>query len=289
MEVYARNNVHIVAIKGEYDRILARALLWYNVTDEDGKGDYTVLDRCYGTPENVVKMKSFAKSQGFIHRKPTGGGPTREFCHPERGDIELELYVHLKEWDVKYWPYLDTFQYYIGEGVLTNCPSSKTVCRLDSTSGDGPNNQALCSHCGGHFRHTDVLDVGGRLVCSGCIRSLYKMINGSYYHQDDIHLCGVCRRYRLNEDVTRAHDGKYVCVNCLDDYVLIDGTLYNKNELTKCECCQQVFVIDEQDITHVENGGVICDSCRDTQYEYIEEKDMYFIKEGLEADVRTTT
>ena len=281
MAVYAENNVHIVAIKNESGYVMARGLLWYNVTDEDGKADYTILDRCYGSPDNIIKMKNFAKSQGFMYRINNGCGPSRDFHHPEKGDLSLQLYYQLKNWEVPVWPYIDTFQYYFGDGLLSNCANGRgksVICRLDCTNGDGPGNATICSHCEHRYREGDITYVDDCPVCTRCLRQYYRNLNGRYYHIDDISTCGVCGRYRPNENVTLAHDGKYVCTNCLDNYVLLEGTLYHKSELAKCEFCRQNFVVADQDITPVENGGVICDTCRDMHYEYIEEKDMYFIK-----------
>lgn len=279
MQVYAKNNVHIVAIKDNDDKILARALLWYNVTDHKGKGDYTVLDRCYGTPDNIVKMKNFAESQGFIYRIPIGCGPTTEFHHPEKGNINMRLTYQLKDWDMPYWPYVDTFQYYYKDGLLANFCDDDAISRLSSAEGYGPTNGVICNSCGSRFHTSDVIELTnlGHVVCEACLRHSYVQLEDDlYYHRSSVSLCDICSTYHLNEDVTVANDGNTVCKNCIDKYILIEGTLYHEGELFTCEFCKQNFVIEEQDITYIENGNQICDNCRDTKYQYIEEKDMFY-------------
>lgn len=96
LNFYIKNNVKIVVIATNTNKIKARALLWENVNAINCDKKYTFLDRVYYSEEEQKKLYlAFAEKNKFLHY------PTKKELYIK--DIILKNIVHL--------PYTDTFKF----------------------------------------------------------------------------------------------------------------------------------------------------------------------------------
>lgn len=125
MELYAKNsnNCKLLIYLDDSDKLIARALLWFDCQDEFGNS-YNVMDRIYSIYDhNQELFKKWAQENGFLHKKEQSSKSERLFI--KDGEItKLNLKIKLETNRINYFPYLDTFKYYNHfKGLLFNYES----------------------------------------------------------------------------------------------------------------------------------------------------------------------
>lgn len=127
MTLYAINpsKVKLLVFFTDDDKVRARALLWYGVEDhKDPSKTYNFMDRIYYIYDHDVNFfKDWAKENGFLSKWEQSA--KTEFLFDEDGQcVQKKLFVKLDNFNISYYPYLDTFKYFNAEiGRFSNSQS----------------------------------------------------------------------------------------------------------------------------------------------------------------------
>jgi len=125
MELYAVNPEAKMLVLFDDDetgrKVRARALLWDGVKDFDSDKEYKFMDRIYTVYDHdVVVFKNWAKENGYLSKWEQNAKSEIYVDvdnHPER----KHLYLILKNHNLSWYPYLDTFKYYdVFKGRFSN-------------------------------------------------------------------------------------------------------------------------------------------------------------------------
>ena len=122
----------------ESDKLLARALLWKPIIDnEEVKFEY-FMDRQYSTSDaNTQKLKDYAKSKGYAYRTYNSFSSIKSVTLNGE-EYRVEMKVKLKKMNYSHFPYVDTFRTFDPVNyVLYNDDdaNNKGYYILNSTSG----------------------------------------------------------------------------------------------------------------------------------------------------------
>jgi hypothetical protein len=135
-EIYTKNpnQVNLVILKSDMDesKIVGRALLWYL---PDGK---KFMDRIYTTKDhNINLFRDYAKENGWYVKYANNSCETTQSIDPNGSKFNLgEVDITLDVKDYDYFPYLDTFKFFIpDEGLLSNIRKYNSYI-LEGASGD---------------------------------------------------------------------------------------------------------------------------------------------------------
>jgi len=144
----------------EPNKITGRALVWKLTNGE------TLMDQVYYSREQERKIfEEYAKSQGWIYSTKED-----DFIKSDESIDGDDFEVQLEEWEVRYYPFMDTFKYLeISTGVLkiNVTPREERDCYF-LESQDGGNGQS-CETCGGEGqRECDECDGSGDMRCGEC-------------------------------------------------------------------------------------------------------------------------
>jgi len=139
MKLYTKNsNIKMLILLTDEGKLSARALLWDNVVDNQGKS-WKVMDRIYSVHDYDVNLfKDWAKENGYIFKweqtaKSEGYFSIDGECIHKRFSIKLENYVMYN------YPYLDTFKYFnLDLGILDNYPDKHQYVLIQSNGGLEP-------------------------------------------------------------------------------------------------------------------------------------------------------
>ena len=125
MKLYAVNPEAKMLVLFEDDesgkKVRARALLWDGVKEFDSDTEYKFMDRIYTVYDHDVDVfKNWAKENGYL-TKWEQNAKSEIYVdidgHPER----KHLYLILKNHNLSWYPYLDTFKYYdVRKGRFSN-------------------------------------------------------------------------------------------------------------------------------------------------------------------------
>jgi hypothetical protein len=137
MVIYTKNIslVKMLILLADDGKLRARALLWENVIDKDGN-TYKVMDRIYSIYDHdMFLFKGWAKENGYITKLEQSA--KSEVLFDISGQVtRLELKIKLNNWDMKDYPYLDTFKYFdISDGWLSNTMNFKHQYKLVQCDG----------------------------------------------------------------------------------------------------------------------------------------------------------
>ena len=125
MELYSINEsvCKMLIFLSDDGTLRARALLWDNVLDKNGNV-YKVMDRIYTVYDHdTFLFKSWAKENGYI-TKLEQNAKTEIFFDVNGQSMLLELKIKLSNYNLDYYPYLDTFKYFdLYGGYLCNSPN----------------------------------------------------------------------------------------------------------------------------------------------------------------------
>lgn len=119
LNFYVKNNVKIVVLKDNNNKIHARALLWEDIKSTRLKDSFTYLDRVYANSENhILSFIKLANSNNWKYYKGTSAdeGATSYY----KDNVNIKNICHM--------PWMDTFRYlYYKDGVITGGKTPKTV------------------------------------------------------------------------------------------------------------------------------------------------------------------
>lgn len=138
MKLYANhvNEVKMLILLSDDDKVKGRALLWYNIEDHKSDNKYKVMDRIYTYYDHDVEFfKDWAKENGFLYKYEQNSKNTNTFVDNDNV-IKMELYVKLDYKSSNFFPYLDTFRYLnTNNGVFSNSTEYGHNLILKSSNG----------------------------------------------------------------------------------------------------------------------------------------------------------
>lgn len=116
MRLYALNpeKVKMLVFFSDDDKVRARALLWYGVKDhKDTQKEYNFMDRIYYYYDHDVNFfKDWAKENGFLTKWEQSAKTQMLFDEGIGQAVRKSLYVTLDNYNLNYYPYLDTFKFF---------------------------------------------------------------------------------------------------------------------------------------------------------------------------------
>ena len=210
------DNCQIAYILDDNGRLVARALLWENVTDENTGIVYPkVMDRIYfKTNSELATMKAWAIKNGYIFKTRQSLGHY-DFYDGDMNKISLkESWIETNltfDWNMyQAVPYIDTFQW-AKEGsnkLYTYCPGG-TYANMTNTDGQGgflaEGNVPVCEGCGCTLNEDEAhYDDNGYAYCETCWDEIF-----SY--------CEKCGEYYDSDSVVEVHDednSEWLCERC---------------------------------------------------------------------------
>ncbi len=106
--------------KDEVERVKGRALLWNHVQDGSG-ATMKIMDRIYTINDSdVIIFKRWARDNGYI-TKAYQNAKSQNVFDVDGEEKIINLSVKLDNHKLRYYPYLDTFQFYDeGKGLFHN-------------------------------------------------------------------------------------------------------------------------------------------------------------------------
>lgn len=114
LRLYEKNSddIKMLVYFSDDGKVRARALLWQNVKQYNSENTYKMMDRVYYIYDHDVQFfKDWAKENGYISKWEQNAKSER-YLDIDGGPIRMDLYVDLKNHDLPYAPYLDTFKFY---------------------------------------------------------------------------------------------------------------------------------------------------------------------------------
>jgi hypothetical protein len=137
MELYSINSdtCKMLIFQTEDGKLRSRALLWKDVIDVNGV-KYKIMDRIYSIYDHDIYLfKSWAKENGYI-TKLEQSAKTELFFDINGTSQDLKLKIKLNNFNLKYYPYLDTFKFFDPiNGELFNYPTIRTYHKLTQSNG----------------------------------------------------------------------------------------------------------------------------------------------------------
>lgn len=186
----------IAYMKDDDGYIIARALLWDDVTDEDTKTKYKIMDRIYFTNAEVLSiMQCWAIKNGYLYKEEQALW-VLDFITPSGECLNLKnlsIPFNVKAGMYKEVPYIDTFAY---------CDKGFSKCLYSSMNGYIPSSEVTeeaierdgfilmqdtggrirwicqseykCIECGDPIPLGDVIHDGGHQYCRTCYDDLFQ-------------------------------------------------------------------------------------------------------------------
>jgi hypothetical protein len=112
MNLYVKNNVKMLVLFSDDNKVRARALLWDNIKEFDSDNTYKFMDRIYTVYDHDVDVfKKWAKENGYM-TKYEQSAKSEIYVEIDGNPEKKHLYVILDNHSLSYYPYLDTFKYY---------------------------------------------------------------------------------------------------------------------------------------------------------------------------------
>lgn len=112
MNLYVLNEVKMLVLFSEDDKVRARALLWEDVKEFDSDETYKFIDRIYTVYDHDVDVfKKWAKENGYL-TKWEQNAKSEIYVDVNDKPERKHLYVILEKHNISWYPYLDTFKYY---------------------------------------------------------------------------------------------------------------------------------------------------------------------------------
>ena len=114
MKLYAVNpeKVKMLVFFSDDDKVRARALLWEDVRDhKDSTKQYKFMDRIYYVYDHDINFfKDWAKENGYLCKWDQSAKTEMLFDEGIGEPVKKSLYVILDNYNMPYYPYLDTFK-----------------------------------------------------------------------------------------------------------------------------------------------------------------------------------
>jgi hypothetical protein len=112
MNLYVYNDVKMLVLFSDDNKVRARALLWNDVKEFNSDKSYKFMDRIYTVYDHDVDIfKKWAKENGYL-TKWEQNAKTELYVDVDENPERKHLYVILEKHNLSYYPYLDTFKYY---------------------------------------------------------------------------------------------------------------------------------------------------------------------------------
>ena len=128
MKLYAKNSdkVKMLVFFSDDDKVRARALIWEGVKDhKDSTKEYKFMDRIYYYYDHDINFfKDWAKENGYLCKWEQSAKTEMLFDDGTGSPVIKQLYVMLDEYNLPYYPYLDTFKFFnFNKGRFSNSDS----------------------------------------------------------------------------------------------------------------------------------------------------------------------
>lgn len=136
MNLYVFNDVKMLVLFSDDNKVRARALLWEGVKEFGTDKIYNFMDRIYTVYDHDVNIfKKWANQEGYLTKWDQSA--KSELYVDVDGKPEIKhLYVNLDKHNLSWYPYLDTFKYYnIFEGRFSNSQNFNYQYTLIQSSG----------------------------------------------------------------------------------------------------------------------------------------------------------
>jgi hypothetical protein len=112
MNLYVLNDVKMLVLFSDDNKVRARALLWEDVKEFDSDKTYKFMDRIYTVYDHDVDVfKNWAKQNGYL-TKWEQNAKSELYIDIDGSPERKHLYVMLEKHNISWYPYLDTFKYY---------------------------------------------------------------------------------------------------------------------------------------------------------------------------------
>lgn len=112
MNFYVMNDVKMLVLFSDDNKVRARALLWEGVKEFDSDKTYKFMDRIYTVYDHDVDIfKKWAKENGYL-TKWEQNAKTELYVDVDGNPERKHLYLVLDKHNLSWYPYLDTFKYY---------------------------------------------------------------------------------------------------------------------------------------------------------------------------------
>jgi len=112
MNLYVLNNVKMLVLFSDDNKVRARALLWEGVKEFESEKNYKFMDRIYTVYDHDVDIfKKWAKENGYL-TKWEQNAKTELYIDVDGNPDRKHLYIILEKHNLSWYPYLDTFKYY---------------------------------------------------------------------------------------------------------------------------------------------------------------------------------
>lgn len=140
MKLYAKNSdkVKMLVFFSDDDKVRARALIWEGVKDhKDSTKEYKFMDRIYYYYDHDINFfKDWAKENGYLCKWEQSAKTEMLFDDGTGSPVIKQLYVMLDEYNLPYYPYLDTFKFFnFNKGRFSNSDSYNFDYILVQSSG----------------------------------------------------------------------------------------------------------------------------------------------------------
>jgi len=258
-----RDKVKMLILTNEEDKLIGRALLWYDVYFPNLDAEKIFMDRIYGTDETIGLFKQYAEKNDIVYKTRQSYEHKIKFTYKGTEFFD-NISIELEETDFSEYPYLDTMSYLDSNyGILYNDSGSDYDKELCSTSG-GISNGSTCTSCGDRIDEGDEIEIDDGLYCQYCVDNefVYSERNDRYILQDEAHYCEECGAWHLIDDVRTDDFNLTLCDWCFDSYYHeINGEFVHTDDCRECEYCGELHKEDNlEDIGDFED---ICPDCKD--------------------------
>lgn len=231
-DIYTKNSsVKMLIMLDDDGYLLGRSLLW--IADLDGKSK-KIMDRIYTINDEKYSFyfKKWANDNGYVYKSSQTWYNTLFFESDNMKRSDLRLKVKLEQFDLDYFPYMDTFKFLDSSGYIYNYQPTgkyKTLCSPDGRQ--SPSGFLVFDSIDKYYRYS-----------GDCVFLPYLDI---YTHPDRCYYSEIMDLYILQKDSIWRDD--------IDDYIFNeelnshnDQEAINKR-LEKCKARKKVDKVDISD------------------------------------------
>jgi hypothetical protein len=136
MNLYALNDVKMLVLFSDDEKVRARALLWEGVKEFKTDNVYKFMDRIYSVYDHDIDVfKKWAKENGYLS-KWEQNAKTELYVDVDNNPERKHLYILLENHNLSWYPYLDTFKFYnVSKGRFSNSQNWNYDYTLVQSSG----------------------------------------------------------------------------------------------------------------------------------------------------------
>ena len=207
MDLYVKNteNISLLTMLNSSGYVMGRALIW----NFDGK---KVMDRIYTVNDEQLTFyfKKWASDNGYYYKSQQNWYNS---CFFEKlGDDKklLKFDIKLKDFDLEYYPYMDTFKFFTPEtGTFSNYkPEGREFYTLCSSDGSKYEyNYLMFDDIDKYFRHRgDCIHLSYTDINTHPDRCNYSDVNDCYILREDCVYDDMCRDYIFKDDLNQHND-----------------------------------------------------------------------------------